>query len=179
MHVIAVVAPVRAGLEDERLRTSMSAPVEAVAGVFGLVIGSFVGVVVDRLPRKESIVSPPSHCVACSAPIRAYDNVPVVSYLLLRGRCRVCRRPHPASRRDVGARDRRLSSSLLAWRSPSVWELPALLCPGRESRRDLGDRRRAPADPLVRSCTAPPCSARRSWCSPRPARTGGRPCWRR
>ena len=70
---------------------------EAVAGVFGLVIGSFVGVVVDRLPRKESLVSPPSHCIACSAPIRPYDNIPVVSYVLLTGTLPGLWSAHPAS----------------------------------------------------------------------------------
>ena len=63
----------------------------AVAVVFGLIVGSFVNVVVHRLPRGESLVSPRSHCPACGAEILARDNVPVVSWLLLRGRCRVCR----------------------------------------------------------------------------------------
>jgi leader peptidase (prepilin peptidase)/N-methyltransferase len=63
------------------------------AGLFGLVVGSFVNVLVHRLPRGESVVSPPSHCPSCGAQIRARDNVPVVSWLLLRGRCRDCRAP--------------------------------------------------------------------------------------
>ena len=63
----------------------------AVAVVFGLIVGSFVNVIVHRLPRGESLVSPRSHCPACGAEILARDNVPVVSWLLLRGRCRVCR----------------------------------------------------------------------------------------
>jgi leader peptidase (prepilin peptidase)/N-methyltransferase len=63
------------------------------AGLFGLVVGSFVNVLVHRLPRGESIVSPPSHCPACGAGIRARDNIPVVSWLLLRGRCRACGAP--------------------------------------------------------------------------------------
>ncbi|HLN06949.1 MAG TPA: prepilin peptidase [Acidimicrobiales bacterium] len=102
----------------------MSAVIAAVAGVVGLAIGSFVGVIVDRLPRKESIMSPSSHCVACSSPIRAYDNIPVVSYLVLCGRCRVCRARIPP-------RDALLELGtgalfvLLAWRTPSVWALPA------------------------------------------------------
>ena len=57
---------------------------------FGAVCGSFLNVVVVRLPRAESIAFPGSHCMACGAPIRAYDNIPVLSYLLLRGRCRRC-----------------------------------------------------------------------------------------
>jgi leader peptidase (prepilin peptidase) / N-methyltransferase len=59
-----------------------------VAFVFGAVIGSFVNVVAYRLPRGESLVSPPSHCPECDAPVKPYDNVPIVSWLLLRGRCR-------------------------------------------------------------------------------------------
>jgi len=78
----------------------VNAPFEAfgvfgavAAGLFGLVIGSFVNVLVHRLPRGESTVSPPSHCPSCGAQIRALDNIPVVSWLLLRGRCRDCRAP--------------------------------------------------------------------------------------
>jgi leader peptidase (prepilin peptidase) / N-methyltransferase len=59
-------------------------------GAFGALWGSFLNVVIVRLPRGESIVFPASHCVACGAPIRAYDNIPVLSYLILRGRCRHC-----------------------------------------------------------------------------------------
>jgi len=61
------------------------------AGVLGLVVGSFLNVVAYRLPRGESIAFPGSHCPACGAAIKAYDNVPVVSWLLLGGRCRACR----------------------------------------------------------------------------------------
>jgi leader peptidase (prepilin peptidase)/N-methyltransferase len=61
--------------------------------LLGLVVGSFLNVLVHRLPRGESVVFPGSHCPACGAPIRAYDNVPVLSWLVLRGRCRVCRAP--------------------------------------------------------------------------------------
>ena len=60
------------------------------AGLFGLVIGSFLNVVIHRVPLGESIVSPPSRCPACDGPIRAWQNVPVLSYLLLRGRCAGC-----------------------------------------------------------------------------------------
>jgi leader peptidase (prepilin peptidase)/N-methyltransferase len=67
-----------------------SAPEIVVAGLFGGVIGSFLNVVAHRVPRGESLVSPGSHCPACDAPVRPYDNVPVVSWLLLRGRCRNC-----------------------------------------------------------------------------------------
>jgi leader peptidase (prepilin peptidase) / N-methyltransferase len=62
-------------------------------GVFGAIVGSFLNVVVYRLPRRESIVKPASHCTACGAPVRAYDKVPVLSWLLLRGHCRDCAAP--------------------------------------------------------------------------------------
>lgn len=64
-----------------------------VAGVFGLAVGSFLNVVIYRVPRGESIVRPPSHCPGCSQPVRPRDNVPVLSWLLLRARCRDCREP--------------------------------------------------------------------------------------
>jgi hypothetical protein len=69
----------------------------AIAFVFGLVIGSFLNVVAWRLPRGESLVHPPSACPNCGTPIKPYDNVPVLSWLLLRGRCRSC--GHPISPR--------------------------------------------------------------------------------
>jgi leader peptidase (prepilin peptidase)/N-methyltransferase len=65
---------------------------EIVAFLLGLVLGSFLNVVIARLPRGESIVSPPSRCPRCKERIRPWDNIPVLSYLLLRGRCRHCRR---------------------------------------------------------------------------------------
>ena len=59
----------------------------------GAVIGSFLNVVIHRLPRHESLVSPPSRCPQCETPVKPYDNVPVVSWLVLRGRCRHCGAP--------------------------------------------------------------------------------------
>jgi leader peptidase (prepilin peptidase) / N-methyltransferase len=56
----------------------------------GLLIGSFLNVVIVRLPRRKSIVYPPSNCVSCKKPIAWYDNIPFLSYLILRGRCRKC-----------------------------------------------------------------------------------------
>lgn len=64
-----------------------------LCGLLGLIVGSFLNVVVWRVPRGESVISPPSHCPSCDTPIRPYDNVPVVSWLVLRGRCRDCRAP--------------------------------------------------------------------------------------
>ena len=69
------------------------ASVTAVAAVAGLLIGSFLNVVVYRVPRRLSVVQPGSFCPACTTPIRPSDNVPVVSWLILRRRCRVCGEP--------------------------------------------------------------------------------------
>ncbi len=63
------------------------------AGVIGALIGSFLNVVIWRLPRGESVVTPPSACPGCGARIAPYDNIPVLSWLLLRGRCRRCGEP--------------------------------------------------------------------------------------
>jgi leader peptidase (prepilin peptidase)/N-methyltransferase len=62
-------------------------------GLFGLVFGSFLNVCIARLPRGESIVSPRSHCPRCGHFIRWYDNIPLISYVVLRGRCRDCHAP--------------------------------------------------------------------------------------
>jgi leader peptidase (prepilin peptidase)/N-methyltransferase len=59
--------------------------------IFGLIIGSFLNVVIYRLPLDESVVFPGSHCPACNASIQAYDNIPVFSYIALGGKCRSCR----------------------------------------------------------------------------------------
>jgi leader peptidase (prepilin peptidase)/N-methyltransferase len=65
----------------------------AVAAVFGAVWGSFFNVCIARVPAGLSIVRPGSRCDACGAPVRAFDNLPILSYLLLRGRCRACAAP--------------------------------------------------------------------------------------
>jgi len=67
--------------------------VAAFCGLFGLLIGSFLNVVIWRVPRGESVVRPPSHCPGCDNPIAPRDNIPVISWLLLRGRCRHCGQP--------------------------------------------------------------------------------------
>jgi leader peptidase (prepilin peptidase)/N-methyltransferase len=64
-----------------------------LAAVGGLVVGSFLNVVAYRLPRGESLVSPGSRCPACGTPVKPYDNIPVLGWLLLRGRCRSCGEP--------------------------------------------------------------------------------------
>jgi leader peptidase (prepilin peptidase)/N-methyltransferase len=63
---------------------------DAAVGILGLVLGSFLNVCIVRLPSKQSILVPRSHCPRCKHPIRWFDNIPLVSYLLLRGRCRDC-----------------------------------------------------------------------------------------
>jgi leader peptidase (prepilin peptidase)/N-methyltransferase len=80
----------------------------AWAAGFGLIIGSFLNVVIHRLPREESLVTPRSRCPACQTPIRPWDNIPVVSFLLLRGRCRAC-------------------GHAIAWRYPLVEALTGIL----------------------------------------------------
>lgn len=74
----------------EVLDTVPPATLAGVALLLGLAVGSFLNVVIHRLPRDESIVSPGSHCPACGAPVRWFHNVPLLSYVWLRGRCRAC-----------------------------------------------------------------------------------------
>jgi leader peptidase (prepilin peptidase)/N-methyltransferase len=104
----------------------MSAAVVAIAGVIGLVIGSFLNVVIWRVPRGESIVSPPSHCPGCDAPISPRDNVPVLSWLVLRGRCRHCHNRisvrYPLVELATG-----VLFALMAVRFGLAWDLPAYL----------------------------------------------------
>lgn len=61
--------------------------------IFGAIVGSFLNVCIYRLPREESIVFPGSHCPLCKKPIQFYDNIPIISYVLLRGKCRYCHQP--------------------------------------------------------------------------------------
>lgn len=86
-----------------------------LAFLFGSLVGSFLNVCIHRLPREESIVFPSSHCPACQVPIRPWDNIPILSFLLLRGRCRACDSP-------------------IAWRYPLVECLTAILFAATVSR---------------------------------------------
>src|ERR1035441_8675051 len=79
-----------------------------IALLFGLLIGSFLNVCIHRWPRNRSVVKPRSHCVRCRKPIAWYDNIPLVSYLVLGGRCRHCR-------------------ARISWRYPVVELLTAML----------------------------------------------------
>jgi len=69
--------------------------IECVLFITGLVFGSFLNVCISRIPREQSVVSPGSHCPSCGAPVRWSDNIPLLSWALLRGRCRYCRAPIP------------------------------------------------------------------------------------
>ena len=66
-------------------------PVTLVIFILGAIVGSFLNVCILRIPKGESVIHPPSHCPHCKASIAFYDNIPLFSYLLLRGRCRACR----------------------------------------------------------------------------------------
>lgn len=94
--------------------------------VFGLLVGSFLNVVIWRVPRGESVVSPPSACPACGHRIRARDNVPVLSWAFLRGRCRDCRAPIRARYPMVEAATS-LLFVMVALRLGWSWALPAYL----------------------------------------------------
>jgi len=87
--------------------------------LLGLALGSFMNVCIYRIPLKKSIVRPPSSCPHCGENIRVYDNIPLVSYLLLRGKCRYCRHP-------------------ISWRYPAVELLTALLSVALFIRYGLG-----------------------------------------
>jgi len=72
------------------LSSSTYLVVQIFSFIFGAVFGSFLNVCIYRLPREESITFPPSHCTNCNNPIKFYDNIPILSYLILGGKCRNC-----------------------------------------------------------------------------------------
>ena len=90
------------------------------AGLLGAILGSFLNVVAYRLPRGESLSRPRSRCPGCDTPIKPYDNVPVLSWLLLRGRCRSCRAPisarYPLVEAGTG-----LLCALVVWLVEEPW----------------------------------------------------------
>jgi leader peptidase (prepilin peptidase)/N-methyltransferase len=104
----------------------MTALLVAGCGLFGLLIGSFLNVVIWRVPRGESVVSPPSHCPGCDTEIAPYDNIPALSWLVLRGRCRHC-----GTRISVRYPLVELATAglwvAMALRFGWTWELPAYL----------------------------------------------------
>ena len=99
------------GLKRPTSDVDQSRMAPAFAGVLGAVFGSFLNVVVHRLPRHESVVRPASRCPKCGVPVKPYDNIPIVSWLMLRGHCRSCGEP-------------------ISSRYPAVEALTAALCVG-------------------------------------------------
>ena len=100
----------------------MTALLYVFSVLFGLIIGSFLNVVVHRLPRHESLVRPGSHCPSCDAPILWRDNIPLLGWIVLRGRCRDCR-GRISSRYPLVEGLTGLSFGLALWRFGMNWEL--------------------------------------------------------
>jgi leader peptidase (prepilin peptidase)/N-methyltransferase len=97
-----------------------------VCAVLGLAIGSFLNVVIWRVPRGESVVCPPSACPHCGTPISNRDNVPVLGWLLLRGKARCCGAPI-SSRYPIVEATTGVAFGLIAWWLGPSWALPAWL----------------------------------------------------
>lgn len=93
--------------------------------LFGAVIGSFLNVCIFRLPRELSIVSPASRCPVCDTEIKFYDNIPVLSFLLLRGKCRNCRTTIPFRYPLVETLNALLYAATL-WRFGLGWHMPVI-----------------------------------------------------
>jgi leader peptidase (prepilin peptidase)/N-methyltransferase len=104
----------------------VTAVLPLLCSVLGLLIGSFLNVVIHRVPKAESVVRPPSACPSCGAAIRVRDNVPVVSWIMLRGRCRDCGEPISARYPLVEAGTGVLFA-VMALRFGADWALPAYL----------------------------------------------------
>jgi len=103
---------------------SLTAIQVVLAGVFGGLIGSFLNVVIYRVPRGESIAFPASHCPSCGTPIKFYDNIPVFGYLVLRGRCRACTSPISIQYPLIEAW-MAFTAVLLFLRTPGMWDFLA------------------------------------------------------
>jgi leader peptidase (prepilin peptidase)/N-methyltransferase len=99
---------------------------ETTAFLLGLVVGSFANVCIHRLPRGQSVVRPPSRCPGCGTPIKAYDNLPLLSFVLLCGRCRSCRAPIAWRYPAVEAANGLLWLALAATRGPAVQTIVAM-----------------------------------------------------
>jgi leader peptidase (prepilin peptidase) / N-methyltransferase len=100
--------------------------VALLCGIVGLVVGSFLNVVVWRVPRKESVVVPASHCPECNAPIAPYDNIPLASWVALRARCRHCH-THISARYPAVELLTGLLFAAVGARFADDWVLPAYL----------------------------------------------------
>jgi len=77
--------------DKEKRRLKVEIIVYSAIIIFGLVTGSFLNVCISRIPEEESVIFPPSHCPKCKTRLRPFDLIPVLSYLMLRGRCRYCK----------------------------------------------------------------------------------------
>lgn len=109
---------------SELLRSPLFEP---VALAFGLIVGSFANVCIHRLPFGQSVVSPPSRCPHCGERIRPHDNVPVLSFFLLGGRCRHCRTLIPLRYPAVEAANGLLWLALAVLGGPTLQTLVAML----------------------------------------------------
>lgn len=101
-------------------------PLAVLIGILGLAIGSFLNVVIYRVPRRESVVSPGSHCPGCDTPIKGRHNVPVAGWLVLRGRCADCRM-RISPRYPIVEASTGLLFAAIALRFGLTAELPAFL----------------------------------------------------
>lgn len=106
--------------------THLPVPLAALAGLLGIAVGSFLNVVIHRVPRGLSVVSPPSACPQCETPIKGRHNVPVLSWLLLRARCAYCAEPISARYPMVEALTGLLFVAVTL-RFGLSWQLPAYL----------------------------------------------------
>ena len=141
----------------------------ALVGLLGLAVGSFLNVVIHRVPRGESLLRPGSHCPQCTAPIRPWHNVPVLGWLLLRGRCADCAAPISARYPLVEAGTAALFVAVAArfgWSGePARIPVPGAdrgrPRPDRPRRHAAAQRDRAAVLPRRRRC----CSCPPSWSS--------------
>ena len=101
--------------------------VSVFAGLFGLILGSFFNVCIYRIPRGKSIVWPSSFCPKCNKPIKWYDNIPLLSFLLLRGKCRNCKAPISWQYPAVEGLTAILTTVFVDYYGLSVWTLGVLL----------------------------------------------------
>lgn len=104
----------------------VTAVLVTLSAILGLIVGSFLNVVIARVPAGESVVAPASRCPRCATAIRPRDNIPLLSWLLLRGRCRACAAPiswrYPAVEAMTA-----VAFAAIVWRLGARWETPAYL----------------------------------------------------
>ncbi len=113
------------------MMSSMAGLVAVFAGIFGLLFGSFGNVVIHRVPAGQSVATPPSACPQCQTPISPRDNIPLLSWALLRGRCRTCAKPisarYPAIELASGLLFAAVGYWLASMSPPDYWALPGML----------------------------------------------------